>query len=621
MTNTEQTTEENQQNERTPENILVAVAWPYASGPRHLGHVAGAYLPPDIFARYHRMKGNRVLMVSGSDMNGTPITVAAETAGVSPETVARRMHQLNTELWQRMGFSYDLFTDTTTPIHRTVVQDFFLKLLEKGYIFTDSMTMPYCLNDKRFLPDRYVEGTCPHCGYTSARGDQCDNCGRPLDPIDLIGIRCRLCGATPEFRPSEHFFLDLPKLEERLLAWLQDGKEHWRSNVVAFTVNWIKEGLKPRAYTRDIEWGVPIPLPGYEDSGKRIYVWFDAVKGYLSACVEWAQLKGEPDAWKEWWLQEEGEPLPSKSYYFIGKDNISFHAIIWPCILIGYGGLMLPYDVPANEFLTGETGEKASSSRGGGGVPWLPDYLDHYEPDPIRYFMTINAPETRDTVFSWTEFYRRNNDELVATYGNLVHRVLTFTVRNFDGKVPQPGELTDADRAMLETARAAFDKVGALIEACHFKEALREVMAVASEANRYLDEAAPWKKLKEDRERAGTSLYVTLLVIDMLKVLTAPFMPFSAQKLHEMLGYKGDVHKERWAVPTDLPPSQTLGMPATLFVKLDEKNLDEEYERLGKAWTDPEGPIAQQEPKDRAIIFEGEIRTRKELGEVGPEWE
>jgi methionyl-tRNA synthetase len=602
-----------EENNHQPKKIFVAVAWPYASGPRHLGHVAGAYLPPDIFARYHRMAGNRVLMVSGSDMNGTPITVAAEQAGVSPATWARRIHRLNTELWHRMGFTYDMFTDTTTPIHEKVVQDFFLKLLEKGYVYKDSAIAPYCLVDKRFLPDRYVEGTCPHCGYTNARGDQCDNCGRPLDPIDLIDIRCKLCGSTPEFRPSEHFFLDLPKLEKPLLEWLEHGKEHWRPNVVNFTLNWIREGLKGRSYTRDIEWGVPIPLPGYE--GKRIYVWFDAVKGYLSAVVEWATLMGDPDAWKEWWLQEEGDPPPSQSYYFIGKDNISFHTVIWPSMLIGYGGLMLPYDVPANEFLTGESGDKASTSRGGGGVPWLPDYLDRYEPDPIRYFMTINAPETRDTAFSWAEFYRRNNDELVATYGNLVHRVLTFTSRNFEGKVPQPGELTEQDNMLLSLARDSFDKVGGLIEACRFKEALREVMAVATEANRYLDEAAPWKMLKTDRERAATSLYVVLSVINMLKILTAPFIPFSAQKLHEMLGYSGDVHKEAWAAP-DLPPGQELGEPVPLFTKLDEANVEEEVARLGTPWQDPEGNISEATPQDRVVIFNGEVRTRKELGQT-----
>lgn len=601
-------------NKTQPDKIFIGVAWPYASGPRHLGHVAGAYLPPDIFARYHRMKGNRVLMVSGSDMHGTPITVAAEQAGVSPSTLAYRIHRLNTDLWHRMGFSYDLFTDTTTPTHREVVQDFFLKLLEKGYVFKDGAIAPYCLVDKRFLPDRYVEGTCPHCGYKSARGDQCDNCGRPLDPQDLIDIRCRLCGSTPEFRPSEHFFLDLPKMEAPLLAWLREGKEFWRPNVTAFTLNWIREGLRPRAYTRDIDWGVLIPVEGYPD--KRIYVWFDAVKGYLSATVEWARLKGQPDAWREWWVQEDGQKPPSKAYYFIGKDNISFHTVIWPALLIGYGGYNLPYDVPANEFLTGESGEKGSTSRGGGGVPWLPDYLDRYAPDPLRYFLTINAPETRDTAFSWSEFYRRNNDELVATYGNLVHRVLTFTARNFDGRVRTPGPLNEADETLLLSAREAFERVGALIGACHFKEALREVMSVAGEANRYLDEAAPWKTLRTDRERTATTLYVVLCVINMLKVLTSPFLPFSAQSLHEMLGYEGDVHSESWAAP-ELQAGQPLGAPAPLFEKLDEKRIEEETARLGAPWQDPEGALSEARPQQRVVIFENRIRDRRDLGQ---EW-
>jgi methionyl-tRNA synthetase len=600
-----------------PEKIFIAVAWPYASGPRHLGHIAGAYLPPDIFARYHRMKGNRVLMVSGSDMNGTPIMVAAENADVPPSVWARRMHRLNVSLWHAMGFSYDLYTDTSTPTHESVVQDIFVRLFEKGYVYKDTTIAPYCLVDKRFLPDRYVEGTCPFCGYKNARGDQCDNCGRPLDPIDLIDIRCKLCGSTPEFRPSEHFFLDLPKLEPPLRDWLETKKDLWRPNVTAFALNWIREGLRGRAYTRDLNYGVPIPeVPQHLDhqQDKRIYVWFDAVCGYLSAAKEWAALTGDPDAWKEWWPQSEGEPAPSRSYYFIGKDNISFHAIIWPSMLIGYSGLMLPYDIPANEFLTGETGEKGSTSRGGGGVPWLPDFLERYKPDPLRYFLTANAPETRDTAFSWAEFYRRNNDELVATYGNLVHRMLTFTSRNFEGKVPQPGALADADKALLEAAAAAFDKVGELIEGCHFKEALREVMALASDANRYLDEAAPWKVLKADRDRAATSVYVILSVINNLKLLMQPFLPFSSQQLHEMLGFSGDISKEAWH-SVDLPAGQQLGTPTPLFEKLDEANIESENERLGTPWQDPEGQISENTPQPSVVIFQNQIRTRQELGE------
>jgi methionyl-tRNA synthetase len=604
--------------EHTPEKIFIAVAWPYASGPRHLGHIAGAYLPPDIFARYHRMKGNRVLMVSGSDMNGTPIMVAAEGADVTPGTWAARMHRLNVSLWHAMGFTYDLYTTTATPVHQQVVQDIFLELYKKGYVYKDSTIAPYCLVDKRFLPDRYVEGTCPHCGYKSARGDQCDNCGRPLDPIDLVDIRCRLCGSTPEFRNSEHFFLDLPKIEEPLKEWLETKKNDWRPNVTAFALNWIREGLRPRAYTRDLNYGIPIPkvdqhLDHEED--KRIYVWFDAVCGYLSAAKEWAMLKGDPDAWKEWWLQEEGEPAPSRSYYFIGKDNISFHAVIWPSMLIGYGGHMLPFDIPANEFLTGESGEKGSTSRGGGGVPWLPDVLDRYKPDSLRYFLTANAPETRDTAFSWGEFYRRNNTELVGTYGNLVHRMLTFTGSKFDAQVPTPGDLTEVDKALLASTEASFDKVGSLLEACKFKEALREVMSLAAEANRYLDETQPWKTIKADKKRAATTMYVILNVINNLKVLTAPFLPFSAQKLHELLGYEGDLSLERWASVT-LPAGRAIDpSPTPLFDKLDDANIAEENERLGQPWQDPEGKISEEKRQDSIVIFENRIRTRDELGE------
>src|SRR6266566_3079847 len=490
------------------EYILVCVAWPYAKSSTHVGQIVGAYLPADTFARYHRLAGNHVLMVSGSDEHGTPILVDADRAGITPREFVARYHRQICEVWDRLGMSWDLYTETGTENHYRITQDFFRTLYEKGYIFKDTMQSPYCPTDRRFLPDRYVEGTCPHCGFPSARGDQCDNCGRTLDPIDLIDPRCRLCGSKEsplEIRDTEHFFLDLPRLQEPLMAWLSSEKDHWRANTLGFAMNWLKEGLRPRAITRDLDWGVPIPIGGYED--KRIYVWFDAVIGYFSASVEWAERQGTPEAWKTWWVPGQSDS-PVKSYYFIGKDNISFHTIIWPAMLIGYGGLNLPYDVPANEFLTGESGEKGSTSRGGGGVPWLPDYLDRYEPDPIRYFMTINAPETRDTAFSWAEFYRRNNDELVATYGNLVHRMLTFTVRNFEGKVPQPGELTEQDQAMLRAARESFDRVGGLIEGCHFKEAMREVMALATEANRYLDEAAPWKSFKTDRERAATSLYV-----------------------------------------------------------------------------------------------------------------
>jgi methionyl-tRNA synthetase len=548
------------------ERILVCVAWPYAKSSTHVGQIVGAYLPADTFARYHRMVGNQVLMVSGSDEHGTPILVDADRQGISPREFVARYHQQICEVWQQLGISWDLYTETGTENHYRITQDFFLTLYKKGYIFKDTMLSPYCPTDRRFLPDRYVEGTCPHCGYTSARGDQCDNCGRVLDPVDLISPRCRLCGSKEsalEIRPTDHFFLDLPKLQEPLLAWLSEEKDHWRSNVIAFTMSWLKEGLRPRAITRDLDWGVPIPLEGYED--KRIYVWFDAVIGYLSASVEWASRQGDPEAWQPWWIPGKSE-VPVKPYYFIGKDNIPFHAIIWPAMLIGYGDRNLPYDVPANEFMT-MSGAKASSSRGN--VIWTRDVLDKYNPDTLRYYLSITAPEGRDTDFTYDEMIRRNNDELVATYGNAVHRTLSFLQSKFGGVVPQPQNLREADREILAEVEGGFAVVGHNIANCHFKDGLNAAMAVARAANRYLDEQAPWKQIKVDREAAGTSIYTMIQVLSGLRVLFSPYLPFSSQKLHEYLGFEGEVSAGRWR-SGEVPAGTTLPIPAPLFPKLEE---------------------------------------------------
>ncbi|HET7094783.1 MAG TPA: methionine--tRNA ligase [Thermomicrobiales bacterium] len=562
---------------KTPERILVAVAWPYASGPRHLGHAAGAYVPPDIFARYHRMAGNDVLMVSGSDMHGTPITVAADKLGIPARELAEANHREIAASFERLGLSYDLYTSTLTPIHYRVTQDFFLRLLERGYLFQDTQQAMYDPEAKRFLPDRYVEGTCPHCGYGDARGDQCDNCGRTLDPTDLIDPRSKLSGARPETRETTHFFLDLPKFTQPLLDWVEGVGTHWRPAVMNFTLGWLREGLKPRAITRDLDWGVPIPLPGYED--KRIYVWFDAVIGYLSASMEWAERHGEPDAWKAWWELRPDGTAPGRAYYFIGKDNIPFHAIIWPAMLMGYGGLALPYDVPANEFLT-LGGQKLSSSRTHTArLPFLPEALDLFDADAIRFFLTINAPEHRDTDFSWDEFQRRNNDELVATYGNAAHRLLSFLQSRFGGTVPEPGELTPADEAMLAQAGAAFAAVGEQIEAVRLREGLRLAMGLAGALNRYLDEAAPWKTIKTDPARTATTLWTALQVVSALRVLTAPFLPFSAQRLHVMLGDAGSVHELAWSVRA-VPAGRALPKPEPLFRKLDDAELAGLVQRL-----------------------------------------
>jgi methionyl-tRNA synthetase len=555
-----------------PENILVAVAWPYANGPLHLGHIAGAYLPADIFARYHRLKGNNVLMVSGSDEHGTPITLRAEQEGISPAEVATKYHKEFLESWQKLGITFDLFTTTDTKNHAAVTHDIFLRLLERGYIYKDSMPQAYCPSCKRSLPDRYVEGTCPNCGFEGARGDQCDQCGRTLNPSDLIKVRCRTCGTTPRFEMSEHFFLKLSAFEDQLRKWV-GAKTEWRQNVQNFTMAFLEGGLKDRAITRDIEWGVSVPQPGFEK--KRIYVWFEAVIGYLSASKEWAAIQGNKDGWKTFWTGK------SKAFYFIGKDNIPFHTIIWPAMLMGYGDLNLPYDVPANEFLTIE-GKKLSTSRNW--AVWVPEYLERYDPDPLRYYLSINMPETGDADFSWHEYLRKNNDELVATYGNLVHRVLTFTNRNFDAAVPDPGELDAVSEGLLQKARNTLDVVDGQFSRCHFKEALKLSMALAQDVNRYLDDTAPWKMIKQDRQAAGKAVYTAIGAISALKTLLYPFLPFTSQKLHIYLGFEGDVRDAGWQL--QLPAAgQKLPQPQALFVKLEDKIVEEEMARMGSAGT------------------------------------
>jgi len=552
------------------ERILVAVAWPYADGPLHLGHIAGAYLPADIFARYHRLKGDEVLMVSGSDQHGTPITIKAEREGKKPGEMTARYHQQFLDSWRRLGISFDLFTTTGTANHAQVAQDMFLTLLDKGYIYRSTVSQPYCPQCQRFLPDRYIEGTCPFCGSAAARGDQCDDCGRPINPAELINPRCRLCAATPQFKDSEHFFLKLSAFQDRLSVWVGEQGQ-WRPNVYNLTQRYLKEGLKDRAITRDIGWGVPVPVDGFEN--KRIYVWFEAVIGYLSAAKEWAKSSGDEQRWRSFWQDDE-----AKSYYFIGKDNIPFHTIIWPAMLMGYEGLNLPYDVPANEFLTIE-GKKLSTSRNW--AVWLPDYLSRYEPDPLRYLLSINMPESGDTDFSWREFVRRNNDELVATYGNLVNRVLTFVYRKFDGGVPTPGELDGHSQGIIDDARETLTNMDTLLSQCHFKQALMAGMSLAQEANRYLDIKSPWKIIEQDRPASGTALYVALCVLSCLRTALYPFLPFSSQKLHQLLGFDGEVKDDGWQL--HLPsPGQKLLEPRPLFAKLDDKLIEEETARLGQ---------------------------------------
>ncbi len=567
------------------DKILVAVAWPYANGHLHVGHVAGAYLPADIFARYQRLRGNDILMVSGSDCHGTPITLQAAREGVAPQDVIRRYHASFLETFRTLGISFDLFTQTYTVNHYAATRTFFLKLLDNGCLYKKTGLASYSESLERFLPDRFVEGICPNCQYTKARGDQCDNCGTLHEPSELGKPHSTLDGGPVTFRETEHFILDLPKLEPVLRSWLEGrDRSYWRNNTLQFTFNWLRKGLQGRAITRDLEWGVPVPVDSEAFKDKRIYVWFDAVIGYYSASIEWAERNGTPDRWREWW-----ENPDARSYYFIGKDNIPFHTIIWPAMLLGYDGLTLPYDIPANEFYNLE-GEKMSTSRDW--ALWAKDVQTQFAPDAIRYYLAASAPEGRDTSWYWSEFVRRNNDELVATWGNLVHRVLNVAHRHF-GRVPEAGTLEDADLNIMAAGAECFDKVGAFLDSVQIKAALQEALSLAQRTNQYVSEQEPWKLVKTNPARAQTVLHTGLQLLDYLKVLLSPFLPFSSQQLHEMLGYSGTIAPQptlaealdpdrrvrqvltgqyetvpMWK-PSPIPVGQVVSAPSMLFKKLD----------------------------------------------------
>src|SRR4051812_47398557 len=584
--------------------ILVAPAWPYAAGHRHLGHVAGFGVPSDVFARYHRLKGNDVLMVSGTDEHGTPVMVAADGEQKSYVEIADYYNAAFREDFRRLGLSYDCFSRTTTLNHERVTQDVFKTLYDHEAIIEQTQLVSFSATTGHTLPDRYIEGTCPICGYPDARGDQCDNCGNQLDPTDLIDPRSKIDGTTPEFRETKHLFLDLPKFADALRRWIQQHDD-WRPNVRNFSLRLIDE-IRPRPITRDLDWGVRIPIPGYaEDPNKRIYVWFDAVIGYLSASIEWAAASGDPDAWRDWWQNDE-----SRHAYFQGKDNVVFHTVIWPAMLLGYkeGGeygsgkpLKLPDNVFATEFL-GMEGKQFSTSRQHS--VFIRDFLDRYDPDPLRYYLIAAGPETQDTDFTWSEFVRRNNDEVLANWGNLVNRTLTNAHRNY-GAVPEPGALSTDDEALLAAVGDGFDTVGAHIESGRFRAALAEAMRLGSLVNQYVSDQAPWALVKTDAERAATVLFVALRAVDSLKTIFTPFLPHTSQLVHELLGHEGylagplefrEVVEEdgrahevltgdyaSWVgswEPSTLQPGQVLQPPRPLFKKLDDTVVDEELERM-----------------------------------------
>jgi methionyl-tRNA synthetase len=596
-----------------PENILVAIAWPYANAEIHVGNITGSHLPGDIVARYHRLKGNKVLMISGTDSHGTPVTLAADKEGRPVEEVYKKYHDGFLELFKGWGITYDLFTTTHTENHFKVSQAMFLALKENGFLFTQKSLQWYSPSSNRFLPDRYVEGTCYICGYENARSDQCDNCGNVLEPEKLINPRSKEGGAL-ELRETEHFYLDLSKLEPEVKKFLQERADHLRAPVLGESLGKIEaEGLKPRSITRDLDWGVPIPVEGWTEAGKLIYVWFEAVIGYLSAPIEWSQLSAEPDSWREWWVNPE-----AKQFHFIGKDNIFFHTSLWPAELMGAGvqflrifdedekPLTLPYDVPANQFMNLE-GQKISGSRNW--AVWGRDALTRYDPDALRYYLTVNMPELKDSDWDWADFVARNNNELVATWGNLVNRVLSFAYKHWEGHVPDVdvNALRAIDKHLLAAIENGFNAVGAELEAVRLRSALGEAQKLATAVNQYLDQTSPWSEVKKDKAEAAKTIYTALRAIDSLKVIFAPFLPFTSEKLHQYLGYDTSLFGEqyieevkdslgvhnviRYRPSSDpepkwkhsrLEPNHKLREPSPLFKKLDESIIEEERNRLGK---------------------------------------
>lgn len=601
--------------------VLVSVAWPYANGPRHIGHVAGFGVPSDVFARYQRMTGAEVLMISGTDEHGTPLLVQADKEGVSVSELADRYNRQIVDDLAGLGLSYDLFTRTTTRNHYAIVQELFRGLYANGYMIKQKTMGAVSPTTGRTLPDRYIEGTCPICGAEGARGDQCDNCGNQLDPVDLIKPVSKINGEVPEFVETEHFLLDLPALAGVLEEWLKT-RHSWRPNVLKFSLNLLNE-LHPRAMTRDIDWGIPVPVEEWQDNpAKKLYVWFDAVVGYLSASIEWAWRKGEPEAWKKWWQDPE-----AASYYFMGKDNITFHSQIWPAELLGYAGkgdrggepgklgaLKLPTEVVSSEFLT-MSGSKFSSSKGV--VIYVKDFLREFGPDPLRFYIAVAGPENNDADFTWEEFVRRTNFELANGWGNLVNRTVSMAYKNF-GAVPEPGELTTEDKNLLDLAERTFDEAGTLLSESKFKAAITAIMHVVGEANAYIAAEEPWKLAKQEdqQERLATVLWTALQVVSDCNVMLTPFLPHIAQQVHETLGRDGVwAAQPRVEEVTDDMPVDLVGVglpPEGKHYPVITGDYDEEQARWHRVDVVPGMPLAKPAPLIKKLD--------PELAETGPEW-
>lgn len=595
------------------ETILVAVAWPYANAEIHVGNITGSHLPGDIFARYNRLKGNKVLMITGTDSHGTPVTMSADKLGKPVEEVYKTFHEGFIELFQQIGITYDLYTTTHSDNHFKVSQAMFLALQKNGYLYREFSKQWYSPSAGKFLPDRYVEGTCYICGFEGARSDQCDNCGNVLEPEKLKNPRAKTGDGALELRDTEHFYLDLSKLEPDVKKFLQSRSDHMRDTVLGESLRKIEsEGLKPRSITRDLDWGIPVPVDEPQWKTKVLYVWFEAVIGYLSAPIEWAQLSGAKEAWRDWWINP-----AAKQFHFIGKDNIFFHTSQWPAELMGAGSafleffsgeegapLILPFDVPANQFMNLES-QKISGSRNW--AVWGLDALTRYDPDAIRYYLTANMPEAKDSDWDWAEFVARNNNELVATWGNLANRVLSFCYKHWEGHVPDvdTNTLRPADLDLLATIEAGFNTVGAELDAVRLRSALGETMKLATVVNQYLDINAPWSAVKTDKDGAAKTIYTALKAIDSLKIMFAPFIPFTSERLHGFFGYETPLFGEQYTEevtdaigthkvlrykpveglqwkPSDLKPGAKLNQPGPLFKKLETDVIEAERGRLGK---------------------------------------
>ncbi len=576
------------------EKILVTSALPYANGPLHLGHLAGAYLPADIYVRYQRLKKRDVIYICGSDEHGVPITLMAEKQKVSPQAIVDKYHYLNKESFEKIGMSFDNYSRTTLPIHHKISQELFLKLHSKGYLSEKTATQLYCEHCDRFLADRYVEGTCPICHAEGARGDQCDTCGRSIDQIQLIDPICVTCGKKPVIKETSHWFINLKDLQPKIKAWL-DTKTHWKENVKNFCEGWFKTGLEDRAVTRDLRWGIPVPLKGYDH--KVLYVWFDAPIGYISSTVEWAQNIGQPEKWKEYWQDDS-----TRLIHFIGKDNIVFHAIIWPLILMGHGEYVLPDNIPANEYLNLEGG-KFSTSRNY--AVWLDKYLEKYPPDPLRYCLAANAPETKDADFSWRDFQLRNNSELADILGNFVNRTLTFLKKNFDNTVPQPGEFDELDKEMLARLEKAPGEIGKLFENFEVRKAVSAFMDVARFANKYFNDQQPWITVKKNPQKCATTFYVCVQVIKGMALLMEPVLPFSARKLWKMLNFSTPFENQQWdeAGKTNVPVGHQLNKAKILFKKIEDEIIETEIQKL-KSVTNKTELQPKEELMSEKISFE-----------------